>query len=183
MPVGLLNKTEELNYFQLKLLRKLTVICSSYKLTIPLCGRSNVQRPETQCWLCFSVGYYSTWLWIRTPLLSCGSILQGLCRSLIFSLHTGGEILWQLFFNHSTVFTEGYDWTNVGHPVCLLKGILIDSNLPASQVCERYYKRGRCTKWVPETPPQLHIFGFGRSKRPWHTLAYIGDLVGKYMSM
>ncbi len=44
-----------------------------------------------------------------------------------------GEIIWQLFFlNHSTVFTDGCDWTNVGHPVRLLKNILVDSNLPVT---------------------------------------------------
>ncbi len=45
----------------------------------------------------------------------------------------GGEILWQLFFWITLEFcAEGCDWTNVGHPVCLIKSIVIDSNLPVT---------------------------------------------------
>ncbi len=42
-----------------------------YLLTIPLCGQWNDQRSEPEYWLCFSVGYYSTCLWIRMSFLSC----------------------------------------------------------------------------------------------------------------
>ncbi len=38
----------------------------------------------------------------------------------------------QLFFNRSTVFTEGCSSANASYPVCLLKGILINSNLPVT---------------------------------------------------
>ncbi len=44
--------------------------------------------------------------------------------------HKVGRLCDNCLLNHSTVFTDGCDWTNVGHPVCLLKTILIDSNLP-----------------------------------------------------
>ncbi len=69
-----------------------------YLLTITLCGQWEVQWSEPEYWLCFSVGYYSTWLWIRLSIQSCGAIPQDLCRSLIFSLPIGGEIMLQLFF-------------------------------------------------------------------------------------
>ncbi len=98
-----------------------------------MCGQRKVQWSEPEYWLCSSVGYYSTWLWIRLSILSCWAIPQDLCRSLIFSLPIGGEIKWQLFFlNQSTVFTKRCDWTNVGYPANLFKGILIDSNLPVT---------------------------------------------------
>ncbi len=103
-----------------------------YLLTIPLCGQWKDPWSEPEYWLWFSVGYYSTWLWIRLSILSCGAIPQDLRRSLIFALPISGEIMWQLFLNRSTVFTERFDWTNVGHPTDLLKGILIDSNLPVT---------------------------------------------------
>ncbi len=57
-----------------------------------------VDSSEPGCWLCFSVGNYSTWFWIRLSIPSCGAIPQDLYRSLIFSLPIGGEIMWQLFF-------------------------------------------------------------------------------------
>ncbi len=41
-----------------------------------LCGQWNVQWLETEYWQCSSVGYYGTWLWIRTLILSCGAIPQ-----------------------------------------------------------------------------------------------------------
>ncbi len=69
-----------------------------YTLIIALWGQWNMQCSELGCRLCFSVGYYSTWLWIRLSILSCGAIPQDSCRSLIFSLRIGGEIMWQLFF-------------------------------------------------------------------------------------
>ncbi len=56
-----------------------------YILTNPLCGQWNIQCSEPGCWLCFNVGYYSTWLWIRLSILSCGAIPQDLCRTLMVS--------------------------------------------------------------------------------------------------
>ncbi len=70
----------------------------SYLLTIPLCGQWKVQWSEPEYWLCFSVGYYSTWLWIRLSIQSCVAIPQDWCMSLMFSRPIGGEIMWQLFF-------------------------------------------------------------------------------------
>ncbi len=99
-----------------------------YLLTIPLWGQSKVQWSESENWLCLSVGYYSTWLWIQLSILSWGAIPQDLCRSLRFSL----PICCNCFLNHSTVFTESCDWKNVGHPADLFKGILIDSHLPVT---------------------------------------------------
>ncbi len=81
-------------------------------------------------WLCFSVGYYSTWLWNQTTILSCGAIPQYLRRSLIKSLPIGGEILWLCFFNQSTVLTVRCNGTYVGLPAGLFKSILVDTNLP-----------------------------------------------------
>ncbi len=66
--------------------------------TISLCGQWKVQCSEPEYWLCCSVSYYSTWLWIRLSIQSCGAIPQDLCRLLIFSLPIGGEITGQLFF-------------------------------------------------------------------------------------
>ncbi len=43
-----------------------------------------------------------------------------------------GRLCNNCFLNHSTIFTDGCDWTNVGHPFSLLKNILIDSNLPVT---------------------------------------------------
>ncbi len=43
-----------------------------------------------------------------------------------------GRLCDNCFLNISTVFTNGCEWTNVGHPVCLLKNILIDSNPPVT---------------------------------------------------
>ncbi len=43
-----------------------------------------------------------------------------------------GRLSGNCFLNHSTVFTERCDWTNVGHPADLFKDILIDSNLPVT---------------------------------------------------
>ncbi len=51
-------------------------------LIIPLCGQWKVQLSEPGYWLCFSVGYYSTWLWIRLSIHSCGAIPQDLCGTL-----------------------------------------------------------------------------------------------------
>ncbi len=62
-----------------------------YILTNTLCGQWNIQCSEPGCWLCFSVGYHSTWRWFWLSILSCGAIPQDLCRSLIFSLPIGGE--------------------------------------------------------------------------------------------
>ncbi len=101
-----------------------------YLLTIPLCGQWYVQRLKPEYWMCFSVCYYSTWLWIRISILSCGAILQDLYRPLIFSLPISGENLWQM--NHSIAFTGGCNWTNLGLAECLLKSILINSNLPVT---------------------------------------------------
>ncbi len=95
-----------------------------YLLTIPLCGQWKVQWPETEYWLCFSVGYYSTWLWIRLSILSCGAIFAGFVQVINF--------LTSYRWGDSTVFTERCDWPNVGHPADLFKGILIDSNLPVT---------------------------------------------------
>ncbi len=103
-----------------------------FLLTTPLCGYWKVQWSKPEYCLCFRVGYYSTWLWARLSIQSCGAIPHDLCRWLISPLPIGEEIMWQLFFNHSTVFTEWCDWTNVGHPADLFKGILIDSNLPVT---------------------------------------------------
>ncbi len=103
-----------------------------YLLTIPWCRQWKVQWSEPEYWLCFSVGYCSTWLWIRLSIQSYGAIPQDLCRTLIFSLPIGGEIKWQLFFNPSKVFTERCDRTNVDHRADLFNGILIDSNLPVT---------------------------------------------------
>ncbi len=64
----------------------------------PLCGQWKGQWSEPEYWLCFSAGYYSTWLWIRLSILSCVAIPHGLCRLLIFSLPIGGEIMWPLLF-------------------------------------------------------------------------------------
>ncbi len=68
-----------------------------YLLTVPLCGQWRVQWSEPEYWLCFSVGYYGTWLWIRLSTLSFEAIPQNLCRSLIFSLPMVGKIMWRLF--------------------------------------------------------------------------------------
>ncbi len=56
-----------------------------YILIIPLCGQLNIQCSEPGCWLCFSVGYYCTWLWIRLSIPSCGAIPQDSCRTLMVS--------------------------------------------------------------------------------------------------
>ncbi len=63
---------------------------------------SSVRKQGVGCVL--GVGYYSTWLWIRLSILSCGAIPQDSCRSLIFSLPIGGEIMWQLFFESLNSF-------------------------------------------------------------------------------
>ncbi len=78
-----------------------------YLLTIPVCGQWNVQWLEPEYWLCLSVGYYSTWPWIRLSILSCRAILKDLGRSLIFSLPIGGEIMWQFFFESLYSFYWG----------------------------------------------------------------------------
>ncbi len=78
-----------------------------YLLTIPLCGQWNVQWLKREYWLCFGVGYYSTWLWIRISILSCWVIPQDLCSSLTFSLPIGGEITWQSFFESLYSFNWG----------------------------------------------------------------------------
>ncbi len=101
-----------------------------YILTIPLCGQWTIQCSEPGCWLCFSLGYYTTWLWIRLSILSCGAFPQGFCRSLIFSLPTGGEIMWQLFFESLNRFYCLMRLNKVSHPAGLFKRIPIDSNLP-----------------------------------------------------
>ncbi len=41
-----------------------------------------------------------------------------------------GRLCGNCFLSRSTVFTERCDWTNVGHPADLFKGIQIDSNFP-----------------------------------------------------
>ncbi len=69
-----------------------------YLLIIPLCGQWKVQWSEPEYWLCFSVGYCSTWLWIRLSIQFFGAILQDFCRSKIFSLPIGGEIKRHLIF-------------------------------------------------------------------------------------
>ncbi len=56
-----------------------------YILTIALCGQWNIQCSEPVFWLCSSVGYYSTWLWIRLSILSCGAIPQDSCKTLMVS--------------------------------------------------------------------------------------------------
>ncbi len=43
-----------------------------------------------------------------------------------------GRLYDNCFLNHYSVFIDGCDWTNVGHAVCLLKIVLIDSNLPVT---------------------------------------------------
>ncbi len=105
----------------------------AYSLITPLCGQWNVQWLEPEHWLCFSVGFYSTWLRIWVYVLSCGAIPQDLCRSLFFSLPLGGEIMWQLFFESLDSFYRGMRLKNVGHSVCLLNSILNDSNLPVTR--------------------------------------------------
>ncbi len=51
---------------------------------ISLRGQRYVQWSEPEYWLCFSVGFYSTWLWIQTSILSCGTMPKDWHRSLIF---------------------------------------------------------------------------------------------------
>ncbi len=101
-------------------------------LTIPLCGQWKVQWSEPEYWLCCSVGYYSTWLWIRLSILSCAANPQDLCRSLIFSLPIGGEIMFQLFFESLNSFYCEMRLNKFRPSGWLVKSILIDSNLPVT---------------------------------------------------
>ncbi len=118
-----------------------------YILTIPLCGQWNIQCSGPGCRLCFSVGYYSTWLWIRLSILSCGAIPQDSCRSLIFYLPIGGEIMWQLFFESLNSFycemrlnkfrpsgllaQEHSEWFNL--PRHMLTSLIVYSSINCSQ--------------------------------------------------
>ncbi len=103
-----------------------------YTLTIALRGQWNIQCSEPGCRLCFSVGYYSTWLWIRLSILSYGAIPQDSCRSLIFSLPIGGEIMWQLFFESLNSFYCEMRLNKCRPWAGLFKSILIGSNLPVT---------------------------------------------------
>ncbi len=101
-----------------------------YLHTFPLCWQRNVQRSEQEYWLYFSGGYFSTWLWIRTSILSCGAIPQDLCRSLIFYLPIGREILWQLFFEQLYNFCYWVMRLNICRPSGLLAQEHSDSFKP-----------------------------------------------------
>ncbi len=83
-------------------------------LSNPLCVQLDGQHSEPEYWLCFSVGYYSMWFWIRTSILSCGAITQEICRPIIFSLYNGVEICETCSLNRSIVFTEEFNWENGG---------------------------------------------------------------------
>ncbi len=95
--------------------------------SVHICG----QRSKPECWLCFGVCYYSMTIWNRTCILTSGATPQDLHSSLFFSLPVGGGVIWrQLSLNYSTLCTKWCTCTNIGHPVCSLKGILNDQYLP-----------------------------------------------------
>ncbi len=74
---------------------------------------------RTRLQLCYSWGYSSIAPRIRTSILYCGAIPH-LLRLLILALLINEEMSWQLFLKHPTVFTQRYNWPNMGHPLPLL---------------------------------------------------------------
>ncbi len=110
----------------LLLVREFTVThLLPYLLIIPMCGQWRVQWSEPEYWLCCSVGYYSTWLWIRICILSCGQVTY-----ILPSSRWGVYVAIVFWTAQQSLLTDGTE--NVGHPACLLKNILIDSNLPVT---------------------------------------------------
>ncbi len=98
-----------------------------------LCVGSEKFRDRNQ-----SIGCALTWVTIARdsvsdyPFNPAGQFRR-ICAGHLFSPFLQlGRLCDNCFLNYSSVFTEGCVWTNEGHPVFILKSILIDSNLPVT---------------------------------------------------
>ncbi len=107
----------------------------------PPCFFSDIffsQWSEPENWLCCSVGDSSTWVTIARdseseyPFYFVGQFCRIWAGHLFSPFLKVGRLCGNCFLNHSTLIPIGCDWANVGHPACLLKKILIDSNLPVT---------------------------------------------------